>query len=51
MPGLSYFPIIAALGISVSAAGFLMHPIVTGVGCLVAFFGIYGWAFEPADPD
>jgi len=51
MPGLSYFPIIVALGLALAAAGILIHLAVVAVGVLVAFFGIYGWAFEPADPE
>lgn len=51
MPGLSYFPIIVALGLALAAAGILIHLAVVAVGVLIAFFGIYGWAFEPADPE
>ncbi len=51
MPGLSYFPIIVALGLAMAAAGIMIHLAVTALGVLVTFFGIYGWAFEPADPE
>ena len=51
MPGLSYFPIVLALGLATTATGFLIHPLVIALGALVSFFGIYGWAFEPADPE
>ena len=51
MPGLSYFPIIVALGLGMAAAGILVHLAVVAVGVLVTFFGIYGWAFEPAGPE
>ena len=51
MPGLSYFPVIVALGLTTAAAGLLIHLAVVGVGVLVMFFGIYGWSFEPADPE
>ena len=51
MPGLSYFPIVAALGLALAAGGIMIHLAVVGVGVLIAFFGIYGWAFEPADPE
>ena len=51
MPGLSYFPIIVAVGLGMAAAGVLIHLAVIAVGVLVTFFGIYGWAFEPAGPE
>lgn len=51
MPGLSYFPIIVALGLGIAAAGILIHLAVVALGVLVTFFGIYGWAFEPAGPE
>jgi len=51
MPGPSYFPIVVALGMATTATGFLIHPLVIALGTLVTFFGIYGWAFEPADPE
>jgi cytochrome c oxidase subunit 1 len=49
MPGLSYFPIITALGLAVTFSGLLVHLAVVAVGVLVTFFGAYGWAFEPAE--
>ncbi|MSQ21731.1 MAG: cytochrome c oxidase subunit I [Dehalococcoidia bacterium] len=51
MPGLSYFPIILALGLALTAAGIMIHLAVVAAGVLITFFGIYGWAFEPADPE
>ena len=51
MPGLSYFPIVVALGLAMAASGILIHLAVIAVGVLVTFFGIYGWAFEPADQE
>jgi len=48
MPGLSYFPIIVAAGFTIAAAGLMVHMAVVAVGLLVLFFGVYGWAFEPA---
>ncbi|MCH7705847.1 MAG: cytochrome c oxidase subunit I [Chloroflexi bacterium] len=49
MPGLSYFPIITALGLAMALSGLMVHLAVVAVGVLVTFFGIYGWAFEPAE--
>ena len=51
MPGLSYFPLVTALGMVAAAFGILIHPVVIAIGILVMMFGIYGWAFEPADPE
>jgi cytochrome c oxidase subunit 1 len=48
MPGLSYYPILASLGLSLAAAGLLIHLAVSGVGLTIAIVGIYGWCFEPA---
>ena len=58
MPGLSYFPFITGIGLSVSGFGFAIYSqfnvvglIVAIVGILATFFGAYGWCFEPADPE
>ena len=51
LPGLSYFPLVTALGMVLAAFGILIHLAVIVVGILVMMFGIYGWAFEPADPE
>ncbi len=51
LPGLSYFPLVTALGMVVAIFGILIHPAVIAIGILVMMFGIYGWAFEPADPE
>jgi cytochrome c oxidase subunit 1 len=51
MPGLSYFPFVTALGLLIAPVGIMTHISVIGIGLVVTLFGIYGWAFEPADPD
>ena len=51
MPGLSYFPFVTALGLVIVPVGIMTHISVIGIGLVVTLFGIYGWAFEPADPD
>lgn len=58
LPGLSYFPIVTALGLATAGIGALLFQasgvpgiIVGAIGVLVLFFGAYGWAFEPADPE
>ena len=49
MPGLSYFPIITALGLAITFSGLLVHLAVAAAGVLVLLFGVYGWCFEPAE--
>jgi cytochrome c oxidase subunit 1 len=51
LPGLSYFPLVTALGMVIATFGILIHLAVIVVGILIMMFGIYGWAFEPADPE
>lgn len=51
MPGLSYFPFVTALGMAIGFFGVLIHVSVMVVGLVIMLFGIYGWAFEPADPE
>ena len=51
LPGLSYFPFVTALGLVIVPIGIMTHLSVAIVGLVVTLFGIYGWAFEPADPD
>jgi cytochrome c oxidase subunit 1 len=48
MPSPSYYPLIAAIGMPIMAAGFIYDYALVAVGAAVLFFGIYGWALEPA---
>jgi len=59
MPNPSYYPVVTAIGMFVSALGLLfdgpkltiglLHlPMLTILGIVILFSGIYGWAFEPA---
>ena len=48
MPGLSYYPIIVALGLFVGAFLLMVHPTLGAIGIGISLLGIYGWAFEPA---
>ena len=50
MPNPSYFPVIVAVGILLLAAGLMIppFPVVSVLGVVVMFVGIYGWTFEPA---
>ena len=58
MPGLSYFPIVTAFGLALVAAGLIARDADTvigvatvGIGLVASLLGIYGWTFEPADPE
>ncbi len=48
MPSPSYFPLIAALAFPIIATGMIYDYALVGVGAVILFFGIYGWAIEPA---
>jgi cytochrome c oxidase subunit 1 len=49
LPNPSYFPLVAAIGIFLFAAGFVyIGWALTIVGLVVLLVGIYGWAMEPA---
>ncbi len=54
MPNPSFWPMVAAAGVSMIFAGFLMPwhlgaiPVVTLLGIPTLMFAIYGWSFEPA---
>ena len=58
MPGLSYFPIVTAVGLVLVAAGLIARDAnavigvaTMGIGLVASLLGIYGWTFEPADPE
>ncbi|MSQ32760.1 MAG: cytochrome c oxidase subunit I [Dehalococcoidia bacterium] len=48
MPSPSFFPLIAALGLSLAAAGTIFSNVLLAFGILVVLIGVYGWSFEPA---
>lgn len=51
MPGLSYFPILAAIGMTIGAYGLLFNYIMGFIGVIIVFIAIYGWSFEPVSED
>ncbi|HEY2332077.1 MAG TPA: cytochrome c oxidase subunit 4, partial [Acidimicrobiales bacterium] len=52
LPSPSYWPLVVALGLPLIAYGLLYSYWITGVGAIVLFAGIYGFALEPSvDPD
>jgi cytochrome c oxidase subunit 1 len=50
MPNPSYYPVIAAIGVTVTLGGFVggSHLWVHVVGVVIMLYGIFRWAFEPA---
>jgi cytochrome c oxidase subunit 1 len=50
MPNPSYYPLIAAIGVTVTLGGFIggSHLWVHVVGVVIMLYGIFSWAFEPA---
>jgi len=51
MPGPSYWPIFMATGLLIATIGGLGSLFVTLTGAAVALVGLFGWAFEPAEPE
>jgi cytochrome c oxidase subunit 1 len=50
LPGPSYFPVVAALGIPVAAYGVVYYqPVAIAAGLLVAILGLFGWVLEPSE--
>jgi cytochrome c oxidase subunit I len=49
MPNPSYWPLVTAIGVLVTLAGFVVgFPYVNLVGAAILLTGIFRWAFEPA---
>ena len=52
MPNPSFWPVVAALGVTLVFASLMLIPQFGAIGIIVAvsvlFFGVYQWAFEPA---
>ena len=48
MPSPSYWPIILAFGLPVTAFGVIFSIPVAVVGGLIILLGMYGWALEPS---
>ena len=57
MPGLSYYPIVVAMGLTAAGYGVIYHGTLTwalaAIGAGVAIVATYAWSFEPAseEPD
>lgn len=54
LPGLSYYPLVASVGLFIGSFGFIYDfgfghaPILSVLGLALTVIGIYGWALEPA---
>jgi hypothetical protein len=59
MPNPSYYPLVTAIGLFLLPFGLLVNnphiqldyigvPIISAIGLLTLFVGVYGWSFEPA---
>lgn len=55
LPGLSYYPIMIALGLTATGYGVIFHDTLTwalaAIGAGVAIVGTYAWSFEPASEE
>ena len=57
MPGLSYYPVVIAIGLTAAGYGVIYHETLTwalaAVGAGIAMIATYAWSFEPAseEPD
>lgn len=48
MPSPSYFPVLIAVGLLLTATSLLTSMVMAPIGILVMIAGIFGWSFEPA---
>jgi cytochrome c oxidase subunit I len=48
LPGPSYFPLIAALGLPIAAYGLIFNWWLVGAGIVLMLAGFYGWILEPS---
>ena len=49
LPGPSYWPLVAAMGIPLIAYGLMFHWAFAAVGVLTLLTGLYGWLIEPLE--
>jgi cytochrome c oxidase subunit 1 len=48
LPGPSYYPLVAALGLPIVGYGLIFGWWMVGVGLVVTLAGLYGWVLEPS---
>jgi len=57
MPGPSYFPFVAAVGLTTAGYGLILTTkgdfgfVIGGIGILLLLLGTYAWALEPVAED
>ena len=57
LPQPSYWPMVTAIGLFISAYGVVFNDLVipwgiAGIGLVIGFIGVYAWSLEPVnDPD
>jgi hypothetical protein len=50
LPSPSYYPVLAGFGLFLAVTGLVYVPwglLVTGIGAIVALWGLFGWSMEP----
>jgi cytochrome c oxidase subunit 1 len=48
LPSPSYWPLVVAFGLPVLGIGLIYNHIISVIGVLITFVGLYGWALEPS---
>jgi hypothetical protein len=48
MPGPSYYPLVASLGLPIIGYGIIFNWWLVAVGLVVTLAGFYGWILEPS---
>ncbi|MDP6272562.1 MAG: hypothetical protein QGI84_01000, partial [Dehalococcoidia bacterium] len=62
LPGMSYYPFITSLGVTIGVAGFMdilvevpgtniQFPWLSAVGIVIGLWGLMGWTFEPVSEE
>tara|TARA_Y100000590_G_scaffold94964_1_gene107621 strand:- start:1334 stop:3280 length:1947 start_codon:yes stop_codon:yes gene_type:complete len=49
LPGLSYFPLFASLGLLIAAYGMMFSLVLVVLGMLLTMASVYAWSLEPAE--
>ena len=49
LPGLSYFPLLASLGLLIAAYGMMYHLVLVTLGAGLTMASVYAWSLEPAE--
>jgi cytochrome c oxidase subunit 1 len=49
LPPPSYYPLLISIGLLIGGIGLLSTLVISFMGILLAFYGIWGWVLEPTD--